>query len=267
MIWDTGKWNSVVPIGSGICSDCRGKSKDGDGNRCRACKGSGRCSWCDGTGTRKAKGTQRTHCRFCMNNDGVAEKVYYEKVGRHTSLDEVLAAISEEEQARAARKRCDAAIESFHLTQMTVPGLSEFEATGLQFMAWYCPRAGCQEHFYPDDPSGGADHLLCKIYGDPDIPLRMAKTGEAGGLSGIFNALHMHLRLLATKNHVKHIIDYFKTPERERLMEAYTRRYGEHLPGHLRGQRAVILAATSFEEIMLRHSSVVEPALRGEVER
>lgn len=83
----------------------------------------------------------------------------------------------------------------------------------------------------------------------------------------ICNALHEHIKHLAMKNHVKRMIDYFKTPERERLMGEYVRRYGEHLPGHLRGQRADILAETSFEEIMSRHSAVVEAALRGEVER
>lgn len=188
---------------------------------------------------------------------------------RDVLLDAVLVAISQEELARVVYKPCNAARESFVLEKLTASSGKEVDRVLGNFMIWYCPRAGCHEYLHPDDPARGADHILCGIYGDSHAILMIAKTGESGGMKALLDSINEHVKKSMGEEYaVKHVLNDIDFPDRERLMQQYIDKYSQCLPWRFRGQRADILANTDgFKEIMLHHSAVVEPALRGEVER
>lgn len=66
-----GRFDSIVPRGSGQCASCRGTGKTGSSGYsvCWSCDGTGKCHHCDGTGLVSKQTDQDVHhCVHCSDN-------------------------------------------------------------------------------------------------------------------------------------------------------------------------------------------------------
>lgn len=266
MIPKKADWNRCIPVGDGVCHCCKGAGKDPTtlrDLRCRDCQGTGICDWCGGSGIHKG-----WNCRFCNNLHQTADETYYQAVGKHTTIRELLAEICEEETARRIWRRCDAARESFALDRITVDSRSEYRDILGKYMTHYSERAMFHDHMNPDNPFLTAEYILEKTRGSARISYECARSGELGGMKGLLDSIHEFAKGILTERVLKSTLDYFHVPERVRLMEEYLAVHGAtHLPRQFQGQSAIVLGDRYFSEVLTHHVLVVEPALRAEAER
>ena len=261
------EWNSVIARGDGICGACEGSARDPHTWRdhvCEDCHGSLRCKWCEGQGI-----TGGWHCDRCSNNGSERSyEQYYEAVGKHTPLPEVLAAISEETMARDIYGKYDAVREGFPLEKTTVASLEEYTKVLRRYMERWQRKT---KHSLPwliveDSESGGAKRILKGIYGDLVLAYRLARSGESGGLHAQLDLLNDELKRSRAKMRREAILDYFEWEAKERLLEEYLEAYGSHLAAEYRRRRPIMLVA-EFSQLLVQHATTIEPALRAAAEK
>jgi hypothetical protein len=162
---------------------------------------------------------------------------------------------------------------SFELHSNTVDDYPEFYATLIAYYRHHFAHTVSADVEYPEDMAASeVQNILQQSYqdyGGYEGAYYNARTGKAGGMTGILNAISRAMRERQEHDYTEHVlrteIDPMNFDEHVELMKNYLDRFGGSLPPSVRTRSAYDLAR-NYDTILRGHARVMS-AVRGMVNR